>query len=150
MLESMKKPVWYQNKGASFPSKTWNDKAKKNVLNTHVHVKTYNKPPFHGKWNKKWTSVVDFTKSRKSKISRKCEFQPIKGLEITLTITLTINLRLTTFCEIDPSRLWERRCYSLVKYLYDNYEKLWIIKNVIKRRCGREMQTMHTIQQWWQ
>ena len=46
--------------------------------------------------------VVDFTKSRKSKISRKCEFQPIKSLEITLTITLTINLRLTTFCEIDP------------------------------------------------
>ena len=45
---------------------------------------------------------VDFTKSRKSKISRKCEFQPIKSLEITLTITLTINLRLTTFCEIDP------------------------------------------------
>ena len=49
-----------------------------------------------------FTSVVDFTKSRKSKISRKCEFQPIKSLEITLTITLTINLRLTTFCEIDP------------------------------------------------
>jgi hypothetical protein len=47
-------------------------------------------------------SVVDFTKSCKSKISRKCEFQPIKSLEITLTITLTINLRLTTFCEIDP------------------------------------------------
>ena len=46
-------------------------------------------------------SVVDFTKSCKSKISRKCEFQPIKSLEITLTITLTINLRLTTFCVID-------------------------------------------------
>jgi hypothetical protein len=46
--------------------------------------------------------VVDFTKSCKSKISRKCEFQPIKSLEITLTITLTINLRLATFCEIDP------------------------------------------------
>ena len=44
----------------------------------------------------------DFTKSRKSKISRKCEFQSIKSLEITLTITLTINLRLMTFCEIDP------------------------------------------------
>jgi hypothetical protein len=42
--------------------------------------------------------VVDFTKSCKSKISRKCEFQPIKSFEITLTI----NLRLTTFCEIDP------------------------------------------------
>jgi hypothetical protein len=41
---------------------------------------------------------VDFTKSCKSKISRKCEFQPIKSLEITLTI----NLKLTTFCEIDP------------------------------------------------
>ena len=50
-----------------------------------------------------YKSVVDFTKSRKSKISRKCEFQPIKSLEITLTITLTINLRLTTFCEIDPN-----------------------------------------------
>ena len=37
---------------------------------------------------------VDFTKSRKSKISRKCEFQPIKSLKITLMITLTINLRL--------------------------------------------------------
>ena len=49
-----------------------------------------------------YISVVDFTKSCKSKISRKCEFQPIKSLEITLTITLTINLRLTTFCEIDP------------------------------------------------
>ena len=46
--------------------------------------------------------VVDFTKSCKSKISRKREFQPIKSLEITLTITLAINLRLTTFCEIDP------------------------------------------------
>ena len=46
--------------------------------------------------------VVDFTKSCKSKISRKREFQPIKSLEITLTITLTINLRPTTFCEIDP------------------------------------------------
>ena len=43
---------------------------------------------------------IDFTKSRKSKISHKCEFQPIKSLEITLTI----NLRLTTFCEIDPFR----------------------------------------------
>ena len=43
-----------------------------------------------------------FHKSRKSKISRKCEFQPIKSLEITLTITLMINLRLTTSCEIDP------------------------------------------------
>jgi hypothetical protein len=42
--------------------------------------------------------VVDFTKSCKSKISCKCEFQPIKSLEITLTI----NLRHTTFCEIDP------------------------------------------------
>ena len=42
--------------------------------------------------------VVDFTKCCKSKISRKCEFQSIKSLEITLTI----NLRLTTFCEIDP------------------------------------------------
>ena len=41
---------------------------------------------------------VDFTKSCKSKISRKYEFQPIKSLEITLTI----NLRLTIFCEIDP------------------------------------------------
>ena len=79
--------------------------------------------------------MVDFTKSCKSKISRKCEFQPIKCLEITLTITLTINLRLTitltinlrltitltinlrltitltinlrltTFCEIDPLAL---------------------------------------------
>jgi hypothetical protein len=36
------------------------------------------------------------------KISRKCEFQPIKSLEITRTTTLTINLRFTTFCEIDP------------------------------------------------
>ena len=53
-----------------------------------------------------YTPVVDFTKSRKSKISRKCEFQPIKSLEITLTITLAINLRLTTFCEIDP---WSSR-----------------------------------------
>ena len=49
-----------------------------------------------------YISVVDFTKSCKSTISRKCEFQPIKSLEITLTIILTINLRLTTFCEIDP------------------------------------------------
>jgi hypothetical protein len=64
---------------------------------------------FNNKTNKictkticKMTSVVDFTKSCKSKISRKCEFQPIKSLEITLTITLTINLRLKTFCEIDP------------------------------------------------
>ena len=46
--------------------------------------------------------VGDFTKNCKSKISRKCEFLPIKSLEITLTMTLTINLRLTTFCEIDP------------------------------------------------
>ena len=57
--------------------------------------------------------VVDFTKSCKSKISRKCEFQPIKSLEITLTITLKINLRLTTFCEIDPrwiiKKKWEAK-----------------------------------------
>jgi len=33
--------------------------------------------------------VVDFTKSCKSKISRKCEFQPIKSLEITLTMKST-------------------------------------------------------------
>ena len=45
-----------------------------------------------------WKPVVDFTKSCRSKISRKCEFQPIKSLEIILTI----NLRLTTSCEIDP------------------------------------------------
>jgi hypothetical protein len=32
----------------------------------------------------------------------KCEFQPIKSLEITLTITFTINLRLTTFCGNRP------------------------------------------------
>ena len=55
-----------------------------------------------GCFHERMVPGVDFTKSRKSKISRKCEFQPIKGLEITLTITLTINLRLTTFCEIDP------------------------------------------------
>ena len=39
-----------------------------------------------------------FHKNCKSKISRKCDFQPIKSLEITLTI----NLRLTIICEIDP------------------------------------------------
>ena len=49
--------------------------------------------------------LARYSKSCKSKISRKCEFQPIKNLEITLTITLTINLRLTTFCEIDQNIL---------------------------------------------
>jgi len=44
-------------------------------------------------------------------ISRQCEFQPMKNLEITLTITLTINLRLTTFCEID--HWWRLSWYAL-------------------------------------
>jgi hypothetical protein len=57
--------------------------------------------------------VVDFTKGCKSKISRKCEFQPIKNLEITLAITLTINLRLTTFCEID-SWIFKVLCRNLL------------------------------------
>ena len=34
------------------------------------------------------TPVVDFTKSCKSKISRKCEFQPINSLEIRVITTL--------------------------------------------------------------
>jgi uncharacterized protein (DUF2342 family) len=46
-------------------------------------------------------SGVDFTKSRKFKINRKCyrkcDFQAIDWLKITLTT----DLRLTTFCEID-------------------------------------------------
>ena len=72
-------------------------------------------------------SVVDFTKSCKSKISRKCEFQPIKSLEITLTITLTINLRLTTFCEIDPrapgghDTTFIISTYTINKVKYNNY-----------------------------
>jgi hypothetical protein len=44
---------------------------------------------------------VDFTKSRKSKINRKCyrkcDFQAFDWLKFTLTT----DLRLTTFCEID-------------------------------------------------
>ena len=47
-------------------------------------------------------SGVDFTKSRKSKINRKCyrkcDFQAFDWLKFTLTT----DLRLTTFCEIDP------------------------------------------------
>jgi hypothetical protein len=42
-------------------------------------------------------SGVDFTKSRKSKINRKCDFQAFDWLKFTLTT----DLRLTTFCEID-------------------------------------------------
>jgi hypothetical protein len=45
--------------------------------------------------------VVDFTKSGKSKINRKCyrkcDFQAFDWLKFTLTT----DLRLTTFCEID-------------------------------------------------
>ena len=45
---------------------------------------------------------VDFTKSRKSKINRKCyrkcDFQAFDWLKFTLMT----DLRLTTFCEIDP------------------------------------------------
>ena len=44
---------------------------------------------------------IDFTKSRKSKINRKCyrkcDFQAF----VWLKFTLTTDLRLTTFCEID-------------------------------------------------
>ena len=46
-------------------------------------------------------SGFDFTKSRKSKINRKCyrkcDFQAFDWLKFTLTT----DLRLTTFCEID-------------------------------------------------
>ena len=46
-------------------------------------------------------SGIDFTKSRKSKINRKCyrkcDFQAFDWLKLTLTT----DLRLTTFCEID-------------------------------------------------
>ena len=48
---------------------------------------------------------VDFTKSRKSKINRKCyrkcDFQAFDWLKFTLTTDLT----LTTFCEIDHRSL---------------------------------------------
>ena len=57
--------------------------------------------------------------SRKSKISLKCEFQPIKSLEITLTI----NLRLTIFCEIDP---WCSKYFSATKH-YQNRLDLWCL-----------------------
>ena len=40
---------------------------------------------------------VDFTKSRKSKINRKCDFQAFDWLKFTLTT----DLGLTTFCEIN-------------------------------------------------
>ena len=44
---------------------------------------------------------IDFTKRRKSKINRKCyrkcDFQAFDWLKFTLTT----DLRLTTFCEID-------------------------------------------------
>jgi hypothetical protein len=47
------------------------------------------------------TAGVDFTKSLKSKINRKCyrkcDFQAFDWLKFTLTT----DLRLTTFCEID-------------------------------------------------
>ena len=52
-------------------------------------------------------SRVDFTKSRKSKINRKCyrkcDFQAFDWLKFTLTT----DLRLTTFCEIDPKFLYK-------------------------------------------
>ena len=54
---------------------------------------------------------VDFTKCRNSKISHTCKFQPIKSLEITLMI----NLRLTTFCEIAFQRLV--KVSVILKYL---------------------------------
>ena len=52
------------------------------------------------------TPGVDFTKSRKSKINRKCDFQSFDWLKFTLTT----DLRLTTFCEIDH---W---CLKLLLY----------------------------------
>jgi hypothetical protein len=75
---------------------------------SHVHSWGQKITAQYSRWSSLYTYTHEnyvwmrFTKSCKSKISRKCEFQPIKSLEITLTITLTINLRLTTFCEIDP------------------------------------------------
>ena len=53
------------------------------------------KSPDSGKFQKR--PGVDFTKSRKSKINRKCDFQAFDWLKFTLKI----DLRLTTFCEID-------------------------------------------------
>ena len=50
-----------------------------------------------------YSSGVDFTKSRKSKINRKCDFQAFDWLKFTLTT----DLRLTTFCEIDH---WNMKC----------------------------------------
>jgi hypothetical protein len=59
----------------------------------NLYVDEYN---FHS-----WKSGVDFTKSRKSEINRKCyrkcDFQAFDWLKFTLTT----DLRLTTFCEID-------------------------------------------------
>jgi hypothetical protein len=52
------------------------------------------------------TPGVDFTKSCKSKINRKCDFQAFDWLKFTLTT----DLRLTTFCEIDH---W---CLKLILY----------------------------------
>jgi hypothetical protein len=53
---------------------------------------------------------VDFTKSRKSKINRKCyrkcDFQAFDWLKFTLTT----DLRLTTFCEIDHRSLPCEEC----------------------------------------
>jgi hypothetical protein len=59
---------------------------------------------------------VDFTKSRKSKINRKCyrkcDFQTFDWLKFTLTT----DLRLTTFCEIDhrSRRIYDGQTIQLI------------------------------------
>ena len=60
-------------------------------------------------------SGVDFTKSHKSNINHKCDFQAFDWLKFTLTT----DLRFTTFCEIDHRsqcetvRATSRRSYVL-------------------------------------
>ena len=52
------------------------------------------------------------------------EFQPIKSLEITLTI----NLRLTTFCEIDPWSLASIKwVFTQLGFTFETYFKIYYL-----------------------
>ena len=90
------------------------------LIQWHFHTMQLYKQNFKKYFPQQYelNSGVDFTKSRKSKINhkcyRKCDFQAFDWLKFTLTT----DLRLTTFCEIDHWSLELRPHNPLGLYLY--------------------------------